>query len=185
MLFRVFTLPFDPVTERFDDGPVRDYISDKDVLDIDHELLTQEGRAYLLVVVRCRGVRSSSAASSDAEGGSRRRRDEFWRDLLDSKDWPLFERLREWRGDRARSEGIPSYVICNNRQLAEVVKRRPRTLAALAEVNGFGDAKLKKYGKELLGLLEQAASSEEKDAAATEAHPDRGADESADGQERQ
>jgi hypothetical protein len=38
MLFRVFTLPFDPFSERFDDTPVRDYRSDKDVLSIDHEL---------------------------------------------------------------------------------------------------------------------------------------------------
>jgi hypothetical protein len=29
MLFRVFTLPFDPFSERFDDTPVRDYLSDK------------------------------------------------------------------------------------------------------------------------------------------------------------
>jgi len=176
MLFRVFTLAFDPVSERFDDTPVRDYLSDKDVLSIDHELLMQQGRAYLAVIVRCRGVRAPTAASGDAEGGSRRRRDESWRDLLDPKDWPLFERMREWRGERTRAEGIPSYVICNNRQLAEIVKRRPQTLAALAEINGFGDAKLKKYGKELLGMLNQLESSEKKEAKSPEDSPDQGAD---------
>jgi ATP-dependent DNA helicase RecQ len=154
MLFRVFTLAFEPGTERFDDAPVRDYIADKDVEGIEHQFFMQEGRAYLAVIVRCRGVRSPAAAS-DAKGDSRRRRDESWRDLLDPKDWPLFERLREWRGDTTRAEGIPSYVICNNRQLAEIVKRRPRTLAALAEVNGFGEAKLKKYGKTLLEMLQR------------------------------
>ncbi|ESQ13232.1 MAG: HRDC domain-containing protein [Thiohalocapsa sp. PB-PSB1] len=153
MLFRVFTLPFDPFSERFDDTPVRDYLSDKDVLSIDHELLMQEGRAYLAVIVRCRGVRSPAADA--AKTGSTRRRDESWRDLLDSKDWPLFERMREWRGERARAAGVPSYIICNNRQLADVVKRRPRTLAALAEIEGFGDAKLKNYGKELLEILQR------------------------------
>lgn len=185
MLFRVFTLAFDPVTERFDDAPVRDYLSDKDVLAIDHHLLTQEGRAYLLVVVRCRGVRTPSAASGDAADGLRRRRDESWRDLLEPADWPLFERLREWRGERARAEGIPSYVICNNRQLAEVVKRRPQTLAALAEVNGFGDAKLKKYGKELLGMLHQVERSETEEAKAPDDGPDPGTDESTEGQQGQ
>lgn len=184
MLFRVFTLPFDPISERFDDAPVRDYLSDKNVLGIDHELLMQEGRAYLVVIVRCRGVRSPAAASGGAEDGSRRRRDESWRDLLDPKDWPLFERMREWRGDRARGEGIPSYVICNNRQLAEIVKHRPQTLAALAEINGFGDAKLKKYGKELLGILNQLVSSAPEEAKSPEDGPDHGIDEAAEGQER-
>ncbi len=184
MLFRVFTLPFDPGTERFDDTPVRDYLSDKDVLSIDHELLMQEGRAYLAVIVRCRGVRPA-AASGDAEGGSRRRRDESWRDLLDPKDWPLFERMREWRGDRTRAEGVPSYVICNNRQLAEIVKRRPQTLAALAEIHGFGDAKLKKYGKELLAMLNQVDGPGEKEAKSPEEAPAQDSDGSAEGQERQ
>ena len=183
MRFRVFTLVFDPGTERFDDSPVRDYLSDKDVLGIDHELLMQEGRAYLAVIVRCRGVRSL-AASRDAEGGSRRRRDGSWRDLLDPKDWPLFDRMRGWRGERTRAAGIPSYVICNNRQLAEVVKRRPQTLAALAEIHGFGDSKLKKYGKELLAMLSQLESSDTEAAKSPEDSPDQSSEETAEGQER-
>lgn len=58
-------------------------------------------------------------------GAAPRRRDESWCDLLDKADWPLFNRLREWRGERSRAEGISPYVICNNRQLTELVRRRP------------------------------------------------------------
>ena len=55
--------------------------------------------------------------------------------------------------ERAKQTGIPAYVICNNRQLAEVVNARPTTLAALGSIEGFGEAKLKKYGKDLLALI--------------------------------
>jgi hypothetical protein len=38
-----------------------------------------------------------------------------------------------------------------------VVKVRPDSLAALRAIEGFGEAKLKKYGKELLVLISGAA----------------------------
>ncbi|NCA72187.1 MAG: hypothetical protein EOM91_19350 [Sphingobacteriia bacterium] len=70
----------------------------------------------------------------------------------------MFNRLREWRGERAKAESIPPYVICNNRQLAEIVQRKPGTLSALAEADGFGEAKLNQYGPELLAILNGAGT---------------------------
>jgi hypothetical protein len=58
---------------------------------------------------------------------------------LTEADLPLFETLRAWRSERCKQEGIPPYVICNNRQLAAVAKARPPTLAALGRIDGFGD----------------------------------------------
>jgi ATP-dependent DNA helicase RecQ len=72
---------------------------------------------------------------------------------LTETDWPLFNTLRNWRSERAKQEGIPPYVICNNRHLAEIVKARPQTLAALGQIEGVGEAKIKKYGKELLAFI--------------------------------
>ena len=166
MLFRVFTLAFDPAAGRFDDTPVRDYLADKDVAAISEHFFSHDGRPYLAVVVRCHGIRVADGRAADAKRAPARGRDESWRDVLKPADWPLFNRLREWRGERARAAGIPSYVICNNRQLAEVVKRRPTSLAALGEVDGFGDAKLKNYGRELLDLLAAAGQGPEAQASA-------------------
>lgn len=52
----------------------------------------------------------------------------------------------------SRQAGVPPYVICNNRQRVDVVKARPKTLAALGRIEGFGEGKLKKYGGGLLAL---------------------------------
>lgn len=160
MLVRVFTLGFDPVTERFDDTPVRDFISDKQVDAIADHFFLQDGRPYLALVVRYRIAApvDPTPARPSAETTAR---DQSWRDRLKPQEWPLFNRLREWRGERAKAEGIPPYVICNNRQLAEIVSTRPQTLAALAEADGFGEAKLKKYGAELLAIIASAGSGPE------------------------
>ncbi len=82
MLFRVFTLPFEPATERFNDAPVRDYLADKEVASTSDHFFTQDGRSYLAVVVRCHGLRTVGEAAAAPKADARRRRDESWRDEL-------------------------------------------------------------------------------------------------------
>jgi len=155
MLVRVFTLGFNPATERFDDEPVRDFLGDKEVVSISDHFFLRDAAPYLALVV-CYRPSVPQTTRAGESGDTTRKRDESWRDALGKADWPLFNRLRDWRGERAKAEGIPPYVICNNRQLVEVLRRRPTKLAELAEVDGFGDAKLKKYGAELLQMIARA-----------------------------
>lgn len=166
MLLRVFTLSFDPLSERFDDSGVRDFLADKEVDAISDHFFERDGQPYLALVIRYRLAtvgQSVQAAPKTTTAKPARARDESWRELLDKADWPLFNRIREWRGERSRAEGIPPYVVCNNRELASLVKRRPTTLAQIAELDGFGDAKLKKYGKDLLAFIAQAGAEPEPD----------------------
>lgn len=149
MLVRVFTLRFDPVTEHFDDSTVAAFLADKEVLSIRDHFFIQHDVPYLTLVVRYRAAPVSAPVQNPQ---TLAKRDESWRESLSEADWRLFNALRSWRGERAKQEGIPPYVICNNRQLAAVVRARPSTLAALGQLEGFGEAKLKKYGKDLLAL---------------------------------
>ena len=71
---------------------------------------------------------------------------------------PTVQALREWRLARARADEVPAYVVFNDRTLAELVARTPRTLAELAAVPGIGPAKLERYGPELLARLAEVAA---------------------------
>ncbi|GAA4327549.1 DNA helicase RecQ [Pigmentiphaga soli] len=62
----------------------------------------------------------------------------------------LFAALRAWRGEVARSHGVPAYVIFHDATLREIALARPGTLAELAEVNGVGARKLEAYGQDIL-----------------------------------
>jgi DNA helicase II / ATP-dependent DNA helicase PcrA len=66
---------------------------------------------------------------------------------------PAVQALREWRLARARADEVPAYVVFNDRTLAELASRTPRTLAELAVIPGIGPAKLERYGPELLARL--------------------------------
>ena len=67
---------------------------------------------------------STIAAPEESPKSVREKRDESWRALLTPEDMPLFQALRDWRNERSRREGIPPYLICTNKQTAEMVARR-------------------------------------------------------------
>jgi DNA helicase II / ATP-dependent DNA helicase PcrA len=68
-------------------------------------------------------------------------------------DEELFERLREWRRERAKTDEVAAFMVFSNRTLEEVAEHRPQTPGALLEINGIGPDKLQKYGDDLLDIL--------------------------------
>jgi DNA helicase-2/ATP-dependent DNA helicase PcrA len=68
---------------------------------------------------------------------------------------PLFDRLRAWRADRARTDGVPAYVVFHDATLHAIADGRPRDRAALARVSGVGPAKLERYADEVLAILRE------------------------------
>jgi superfamily II DNA helicase RecQ len=71
-------------------------------------------------------------------------------------DEGLFERLRTWRRQRASADEVPAYVILHDRTLRELAACQPRSHADLAAVNGFGPAKLERYGTDVLEVIAAA-----------------------------
>ncbi|MBI2276211.1 MAG: DNA helicase RecQ [Dechloromonas sp.] len=68
-------------------------------------------------------------------------------------DEALFQLLRKWRGDTAREQGVPAYVILHDKTLRELAEVRPVSHGLLAGITGMGSAKIEHYGEELLALI--------------------------------
>jgi ATP-dependent DNA helicase RecQ len=66
---------------------------------------------------------------------------------------PVFERLRAWRAATAKEQGVPAYVIFHDATLRQIAAEAPGSLNALAGVSGVGEAKLAKYGPQILDVL--------------------------------
>jgi DNA helicase-2/ATP-dependent DNA helicase PcrA len=66
---------------------------------------------------------------------------------------PLVEALRSWRRERAKADGVPAYVVFNDRTLFALADRQPRSRGELLAVEGIGPTKLDQYGDELLAML--------------------------------
>jgi ATP-dependent DNA helicase RecQ len=65
----------------------------------------------------------------------------------------LVDRLRQWRLETARANGVPAFVVFHDTTLTAIAAARPATLAELLRVPGVGDSKLRKYGEEVLEVL--------------------------------
>ena len=75
---------------------------------------------------------------------------------LSPGDEPLLERLIEWRRQRARADGVPAYVVADNKTLAAIAVRRPADEAGLLAVPGIGQRKVASYGPEILEITGSA-----------------------------
>jgi DNA helicase-2/ATP-dependent DNA helicase PcrA len=63
------------------------------------------------------------------------------------------QRLRDWRLERARADGVPPYVVFHDSVLQAIAAAQPASLGELAQISGVGPAKLERYGDELLALV--------------------------------
>ncbi|OUR80221.1 ATP-dependent DNA helicase RecQ [Alphaproteobacteria bacterium 46_93_T64] len=70
-------------------------------------------------------------------------------------DAALFNELKALRLEIAKAANIPPYVVFHDKTLLEMVNLKPGTLNSLSEIQGIGDSKLEKYGKQFLNLLKQ------------------------------
>jgi ATP-dependent DNA helicase RecQ len=68
----------------------------------------------------------------------------------------VFEQLRAWRGSTAKEQGVPAYVIFHDATLRQIAAQSPATLAELGTISGIGEAKLARYGQQVLDTLRAA-----------------------------
>ena len=68
----------------------------------------------------------------------------------------LFEKLREWRAQVAREQGVPAYIVFGDATLRGIAVTKPGTLEQLGTISGVGEKKLESYGAGVLEVVEAA-----------------------------
>jgi hypothetical protein len=61
--------------------------------------------------------------------------------------------LKEWRDRKSAELGQPRFCVLQNKTLAEIASRDPKTMEELQTIYGIGEGKAQKYGAEILGML--------------------------------
>ena len=155
MAFQFFTIP---VT--FADAPtetLNGFLRSHRIVKVDR-LFVDQGSASLwaLCVEYLDGA--DNAGQAARHGPVRAKID--YKEILSESDFAIFASLRELRKSIAQAEAVPVYTIFTNEQIAQMVTSKATTRAALAKIDGLGDAKLEKYGRPILGILATAWKSE-------------------------
>ncbi|NLK21914.1 MAG: hypothetical protein GX308_07510 [Epulopiscium sp.] len=73
---------------------------------------------------------------------------------LTSAQKKLYDILIKWRDTQAEYENLPSYVVSYNQWIKEMVMLPVKTLQDLDKIKGFGERRVKKYGDQILKIME-------------------------------
>lgn len=69
------------------------------------------------------------------------------------EETPLYKELRKYRLDKSREENVKPYFLYSNLQLEALVKAKPRNVEELRKVNGFGNVKCERYGRDIVEIV--------------------------------
>mgnify|MGYP006292380535 CR=1 FL=1 len=148
MRVRVLTLRYEEGLHGFPEEALRDACAGREVLDVREHYFIHGNVQHvsLLLLLSDEGTHKEPVGRRGKDAG----------DTLPEHLRPLYRSLREWRNDQARKEGIPSYVIARNVQLAEICRRLPASKAQLKEIDGIGEAVCGKYGDTIVAMVKES-----------------------------
>jgi len=66
----------------------------------------------------------------------------------------LYNALKDKRNDLAKENGVPIYIVCGTLSLEQMTNYLPQTLQDLAKISRFGKVKLKQFGNEFIGIIQ-------------------------------
>lgn len=62
-------------------------------------------------------------------------------------------KLTIWRNKTAQKEGVELFRVLPNKTLEEIARKKPKDKSEMIAINGIKEAKFRKYGREILGIL--------------------------------
>ncbi|HTD94353.1 MAG TPA: helix-turn-helix domain-containing protein [Chitinophagaceae bacterium] len=66
----------------------------------------------------------------------------------------LYQQLRKFRDSICARTDMPIYMVAGSKSLLEMAEFLPMTDEALVEINGFGPARVEKYGQQFLDIIQ-------------------------------
>lgn len=72
---------------------------------------------------------------------------------LDPMQEARFQLLKKWRKEKAKELDVPAFVVFGDQTLRHLAIRNPQSLDDLKDIHGIGEAKLAKFGWDLMAEL--------------------------------
>jgi superfamily II DNA helicase RecQ len=139
---KVLTVGFDRVKESFDSSFLDDFLKNVHLVTSSEYFFCEGSKHYISFVIKYELTGHSMASLKKSD----------FKQQLSEQSAGVFALLKDWRFQKAKSEGVPPYVVFSNNQLFAIANSRPQSLTDLAKINGVGESKLKKYGECVLRI---------------------------------
>lgn len=67
----------------------------------------------------------------------------------------LFQSLKEWRTNKAKTEGIAPFMVLHQKTLIQLVVQLPETIEKFEQIKGIGKKLSERYGDELVAIISE------------------------------
>lgn len=148
----VFTIPVLSQAEATEE--VNRHLAATRVLSVDRQFVADGPNSFWTLCIVSDDVSKRTGKTSSRKAAV------DYRDILTPEEFALYARLRDLRKQLSERDGVPTYAVFTNEQLAAIVQNLVSSLTKLRAIEGIGEARVEKYGKAVLQLVQmpEAAS---------------------------
>jgi superfamily II DNA helicase RecQ len=147
MKVRHFIIRLDSDKITSDEKSLNDFLESVDFVKSDVHFIESKVN-YWSVLVHFREKETGAKLESNAEEANK-----ISEQNLSPQQKVIFSALKEWRSELAQEKKLPSYTICHNSELLNIVCQEPKSMSDFKKIKGFGDIKIEKYGNDILNIL--------------------------------
>ena len=151
MRYKIFTVPLEPEAALDRERKLNDFLGATNVKRVFASIANQpEGPMWSVLFFYEEGAQMTQKVPASPEAAL------DTGTPLTSEQGRWIVALKKWRADAAALEGVPLYMVAQNRWLEEMVRIPVRTLDDLKKVAGFSEWRVQKYGAKIVEILNAA-----------------------------
>ncbi|GGG60601.1 HRDC domain-containing protein [Epilithonimonas arachidiradicis] len=146
MKVQVFRIRISDEFQASDEAVVNDFLSRYDILNMNSELIQGEINYWSVFInyqEKTKQVNSNKLNINSEEE-------------LSDEEKIIYNKLKEWRYEKSKELNQPPYIIFHNIHLMSIAKFKPYNLQDLEQINGLGESKIRRFGAEIIEVLENA-----------------------------
>ena len=76
---------------------------------------------------------------------------------LDADARQIYERLKTLRRQIAEENNVPAFMVCSDRTLRDIARRRPTNQNQMLAIHGIGPAKFESFGRQFIDVIREHA----------------------------
>ena len=146
MKVKVLKIRIDDRFQITDEAIVNDYLSRFEIVNMNAKLVADE-ITYWSVLIYYNNKKNTVISSKNTVNSESE---------LSEEEKIIYNKLKDWRADKAREAQLPAYIIFHNTHLMSIARHKPCTLNDLENVNGIEKRKVEKFDIEIIEVLENA-----------------------------
>ena len=147
----MFHIPVSDQGELLDE--MNHFLANHKVLEVEQTFYQQRNNAWWCFCVRYLQKIPENRVQSAT---SRQKTD--YKQVLNETEFVIFSRLRECRKTIALNDAVSAYAVFTDEELAGIVKLAEMTPKEMLSINGIGEKKVEKYGKQIIEMYNASNS---------------------------